>query len=112
MVRHLFICALDGRFRCLRRAPVWPRPLSVDKCPSLMTYAAVPQMHRTGKKSPADDGAKDSHAWGYTWDNQSEPHPFTFAGQHVQIGGGVGRFWGLGTIYTLTTLIDITGKWH
>src|SRR5262249_14726414 len=22
------------------------------------------------------------------------PPPFTFAGQHVQIGGGVGRFWG------------------
>ena len=26
---------------------VWRRLLSVDKCPSLMTYAAVPQMHRT-----------------------------------------------------------------
>ena len=37
---------------------VWLRPLSVDKRPSLMTYAAVPQMHRTGKKSPAEAGPR------------------------------------------------------
>jgi hypothetical protein len=29
---------------------VWRRLLSVDKCPSLMTYAAVPQMHRTRRQ--------------------------------------------------------------
>jgi putative tryptophan/tyrosine transport system substrate-binding protein len=29
---------------------VWPRPLSGDKCPSLMTYEAAPQMHRTRRQ--------------------------------------------------------------
>src|SRR5262245_26153293 len=58
-----------------------------------MTYAAVPQMHRTRKrKAPPDDGAKDCHAWGYTRVTQSKPHPFTFAGQHVGIGAAAGRF--------------------
>jgi hypothetical protein len=101
----------------LARRAVWPRPLSVDKCPSLMTYAAVPQMHRTGKKSPADAGPRafasldfrNGHFRARGWFqkekprratglrvscigphkvNQSKPHPFTFAGQHVQIGAG------------------------
>ena len=40
------------------------------------------------EKAPPDDGAKDCHAWGYARVTQSKPHPFTFAGQHVQIGAG------------------------
>jgi hypothetical protein len=38
------------------------------------------------KKPPPNDGAKgDDGAHG---DTQSRPHLFTFAGQHVRIGGG------------------------
>src|SRR5262245_27927308 len=39
----------NGSLVCAARS--WRRPLSVDKCPSLMTQAAVPQMHRTRRQA-------------------------------------------------------------
>src|ERR1700745_580119 len=41
------ICADVSEFESYMPSQAVRRPLSVDKCSSLMTYAAVPQMHRT-----------------------------------------------------------------
>src|SRR5262245_28801721 len=58
-----------------------------------MTYAAVPQMHRTRREKPRRmTGLKTVMHGANTRVTQSKPHPFTFAGQHVGIRAAAGRF--------------------
>jgi hypothetical protein len=54
---------------------VWLRPLSVDKCSSLMTCAAVPQMHRTRRQVPRWSVGHDAPPAGALWQAPARPVP-------------------------------------